>query len=295
MDERRHPPGSGPGWEESWAFDFVAGGGTVAGFVRLALRPGESRAWYWAYVVRPGRPVVVVRDHDVELPRGRELEVRGDGLWAQVICETPFDHWSAGLEASAVAIDDPARAWGDERGDPVALGLDLEWEMQAPPRTLVEPAYVQPAGVHGEVLVGPERLALDGTGWYTHSWGRPGWLDDQWWDVKGHLADGSATAAGAPGPAVTWSSALSAPAGATAGPAALDTRWGADGLPASADLTIGRPGTTGTSVVVTPQALAPVPLDGATKRHGVLVRALCSLGEGTGGGWGWSEWRQPGT
>ena len=133
MDEPRHPPGPEREWEESWSFDFVAGDGTLGGFVRLALRPGEGRAWYWAYLVGPGRPLVVVRDHDVELPRSRELEVRGDGLWAQVICETPFDHWSAGLEASAAAIDDPAEAWGAERGDPVALGLDLEWEMQAPP------------------------------------------------------------------------------------------------------------------------------------------------------------------
>jgi len=284
VDERRHQPGPETDWEESWSFDFAAGSGAVGGFVRLALHPTRRRAWYWAYLARPGRPVVVVRDHDVEAPRGRELEVRGDGLWAQVICETPFEHWSAGLEAFAVAIDDPARAWGDERGDPTALGLDLEWEMQAPPRPLPQPGYVQPAMVHGEVLVGAERLTLDGTGWYTHAWGPPVWRDPRWWALSAAFDDGAAVAARYPGWAGTWPAGEGSQEPEEAA-SSLDTTWRHDGLPDSGHLDLGDVG-----VGVVPLALAPVPLDGAGPHPGVLIRALCSFSIGDTHGWGWSEW-----
>jgi len=292
VDERRHRPGTEAGWEESWSFDFVTSDGGLGGFVRLALHPARRRAWYWAYLARPGRPVVVVRDHDIEVPRGRELEVRGDGLWAQVICETPFDHWSAGLEAFAVAIDDPARAWGDERGDPTALGLDLEWEMQAPARSLPQPGYVQPAAVHGEVLVGAERLAVDGgTGWYSHAWGPPVWRDRRWWALSASLDDGTAVVARSPGWTSTWRSqdgARSEPEEATG---SLDTTWRHDGLPDAAQLVVGD-----VEIGVVPVALAPVPLDVVGPNQGVLVRALCSFSIGDTGGWGWSEWlRAPDT
>jgi len=325
LEERRHAPGPERDWEESWSFDFVSDDGAVGGFVRLALHPARGRAWYWAYLARPGRPVVVVRDHDVEAPRSRELEVRGDGLWAQVICETPFEHWSAGLEAFAVAIDDPARAWGDERGDPTALGLDLEWEMQAPARSLPQAGYLQPADVHGEVLVGAERLPLDGTGWYTHTWGPPGWQEPGWWALTAGFDDHTAVAARSPGWASTWlpggGSKISAPVETAASPeidaspetdasletnVSLETRWRDDGLPESADLALGDVAALpmGSSVGVVPLALAPVPLDVAGRRHGVLVRALCSFtagptATGTGppatgpSGRGWSEWRRP--
>lgn len=289
MDERRHRPGSEDDWEESWSFDFVSGDGAFGGFVGLALHQSGQRAWYWAYLARPGRPVVVVRDHDVEPPRTRELEVRGDGLWAQVICETPFEHWSAGLEASAVAIDDPVRAWGDERGDPVGLGLDLEWEMQAPACALPQPGYVQPATVHGEVLVGADRLTLDGIGWYTHAWGAPRWRDPRWWSVGATFDDGTALASRSSGWASTWRSD-----GAGRGPGAgettgsLETQWRHDGLPGSALAVVGD-----AQMSVQPVAFAPVPLDGAGSLRRVLVRALCSFTRDGQAGWGWAEWRRP--
>src|SRR5207237_456868 len=82
-----------------------------------------------------------------------------DGLWAQPICETPHEHWTLGLEAFGVALDDPAVAYHGERGDRVALGLDLEWEAVAPAQASTGlPRYEQPCAVHGDVLVGDERL-----------------------------------------------------------------------------------------------------------------------------------------
>lgn len=140
--------------------DFADERGATAGFVRLAVpAPGDGGpAWFWAYVIVPGVGLVVVRDHDVPPPRrGAEeggLEIRADGLWAELTCEVADEHWTFGLEAFGVVLDDPlgapVDAFGGEIGERVAVGYDLEWET--------------PRLVHGEVLVGRARFAVDGGG-----------------------------------------------------------------------------------------------------------------------------------
>ena len=162
-----------------WLLDFVAGPGDgtaagIAGFVRLDLREAEPVAqpaaqpvvWYWAYLV--GIPdadgVLVVRDHEVLPPRRtdprRGLEIRADGLWAELTCETPREHWTFGLESFGVRLDAAGDALrpGGEVGERVAIGLDLEWEVGdgGPPAGIV----------HGDVLVGRARHAVDGRGWF---------------------------------------------------------------------------------------------------------------------------------
>jgi hypothetical protein len=194
-DERRHQPGPGADWEESWYFDFVVPDGSFGGFVRLGIRAGDGRAWWWTVLAGDRRLLVSVRDHDVDLPVGRSLEVRASGLWAQIITETPLEHWSVGLEAFGVALDDPDEAWRGERGDRVAVGFDVEWEATAAPGapTTREPdGYAQPCAVHGDVLVGDERLVIDARGWRAHRWG-----EYDWWSaaapmtIRGHLDDGT--------------------------------------------------------------------------------------------------------
>ncbi len=178
-DERAHGPTGDPDWEESWYFDFVSARAEVAGYARLALRPGERRAWWWSAVVGPDLPYVLVREHDVELPRVGTLEVRGPGLWAEPVCETPFEHWGLGLEAFAVGLEDPADAYADERGESIPLGFDLEWEPDAEPTVwglgVGHGRYGQSGSVHGEVLVGRRRLAITGTGTTEHTWGSQDW------------------------------------------------------------------------------------------------------------------------
>jgi hypothetical protein len=148
-----------------WLLDFVAGdpGEEIAGFVRLELREHEQIAWYWTYVVGfPGVDgVLVVRDHEVLLPR-QGLEIRADGLWAELTCETPREHWTFGLEAFGVRLEgtDGAREFlraDGEIGDRIAVGLDIEWEVgpDGPPRGIV----------HGDVLAGRASTAIDGVGW----------------------------------------------------------------------------------------------------------------------------------
>jgi hypothetical protein len=173
-DERAHAPSGDVAWEEAWHFDFAAGDGALGGYARLTLRPGEGRAWWWTAVVGEDVAFVLVREHEVAPPRLPSLEIRAAGLWAEPYCEAPFDHWSVGLEAMAVALDDPVEAYGRERGHPVPLGLDLGWE--ATGRPAPHPGgYGQPCEVHGEVLVGARRLAVAGTGARSHTWGLRDW------------------------------------------------------------------------------------------------------------------------
>jgi len=140
-----------------WLLDFASADDPIAGFVRLELR--TDIAWYWTYLV--GVPdvagVLVVRDHEVLLPR-QGLEIRADGLWAELTCETPREHWTFGLESFGVRLDSAADALrpGGEIGDRVAVGLDLEWEVA----TGGPPAGV----VHGDVLVGRARFEIDEPG-----------------------------------------------------------------------------------------------------------------------------------
>jgi hypothetical protein len=175
-DERRHEPGAERAWTEWWSLDYARDDG-FGGFVRCALFPNAKVAWFWAYVVVPGRPgPIVVRDHEVPLPRGDALELRAEGLWTEATCETPFEHWSYGLEAFAVHLDDPDDAYHGEIGERMPLGYDLEWEVDAP-RVAQPDRYAQDGIVHGEVLYGRERIPFHGRGVRSHGWGTDPWRD----------------------------------------------------------------------------------------------------------------------
>jgi hypothetical protein len=116
----------------------------------VALSVGDTRASYDARVELPHVGVVVVHDDDLAAPRGPLLMVRGEGIWAEFVCETAGEHWSFGLEAFGVRFDDAEEAASSDRGDRVAVGLDLEWET--------------PDHVYGDILIGVQRLEFDGTG-----------------------------------------------------------------------------------------------------------------------------------
>ncbi len=168
-DEGRHPPGDERLWGESWYYDFVTTDGATAGYVRVGLYPNLRTLWYWACLVRPtaAQPLVAVIDHDVPIPaEGGSVELRTEGLWADHIVETPLDHVTVGLEAFGVALDRPETAYGDLRGERTALGFDLEWETDRQ-LTFAYPLttrYEISCTVHGEVLVGDERLEIDAVG-----------------------------------------------------------------------------------------------------------------------------------
>jgi hypothetical protein len=214
-DEQPRPAGPEPFWADAWEIDFAAETpapeGWVGGFVRLTLLPNQGVAWWWTSLLTPR--LVAVRDHEVQLPRSG-LEVRGDGLWGELVCETPLEHWGVGLEAFGLAYDDLADAWGDEWGERLPVGLDLEWEATPSIGSLAlapadaggvpgDAGAVPPAGpgpgaggigyahpgrvhgeifrVHGEILVGPDRIPFSGTGFRSRA---SGVLD--WWSDRPH-------------------------------------------------------------------------------------------------------------
>lgn len=298
-DEGRHEPGPEDLWGESWYFDFAARDGSIGGYVRLGLYPNRRVAWWWAYIVGPDRPTVVVRDHEVALPASG-LDVRAEGLWGSLTCEEPHEHWTIGMEAFGVALDDPADAYAGERGDRVAAGLDLEWEATSP----VYPygfttRYEQACRVHGDVLVGDETIAVDGWGERDHSWGVRDWWVIPWTWTAGRFGDGSAFhAAGTQlGEQEVWRAGF-----VTAGDALVPverflvtTELGRADLPSSARFSV----TTAEhaadlELAVEPVAFGPIQLVDTSGRVGRFPRALCRFSAADGRtGWGWTEWNQP--
>jgi hypothetical protein len=210
-------------------------------------------------------------------------------------CETPDEHWSIGLEAFAVALDDPADAYRGERGDRVPLGFDLEWEAAAPVfRYSALTRYEQACSVHGEVLIGDERLDIHGSGQRDHSWGVRDWWAFPWCWTAGRLADDTAfhgVQVGPPDRPFFETGYVTAPGGenAVVSTVAVTTELGQGDLPRSASLRLGE-----LSLAVTPLAHAPVALDAPDGRRSRLPRALCRFQALDGrAGMGWTEWLQP--
>jgi len=165
-DERRHR-----GVDERWWFDFADPAGRSGGYACLLFRAAEGVAWWWSAFVADGRPLLMFRADDVALP-SRGTAVRGRGIWASLICESPLEHWSLGLESFGVELDDPAVALADERGDVVPFGLDLEWEATgAAAPAAGRSGYGQWCDVHGEVLIGEDRVEIACGGHRSHTWG----------------------------------------------------------------------------------------------------------------------------
>jgi hypothetical protein len=139
----------------TWSLEFTDDQG-ISGSLTLTVRTGGAQrlASFLAQVVVPDLGVVVVRDDAVPPPqRDDVVVVRAEGLWAELLCETPGEHWSVGLEAFGVRFDDEAEAATSDRGERIPVGFDLEWET--------------PDRVVGEILVGRARYELTARGAFT--------------------------------------------------------------------------------------------------------------------------------
>lgn len=191
--ERRHEPDDDRYWNESWYLDFVSDDGTLGGYVRTGFYPNLDVCWYWACLVREGRPLVTVIDHEVPIPVGPSIGLRHGGLWADYVVEQAWERVSIGLEAQALEVADPTDTYGDLRGDPTPLGFELEWDTQGAPYPfpLDITRYEVPCRVEGEILVGDERIDFQGSGQRDHSWGvRDWWVMSHHW-CQGALEDGT--------------------------------------------------------------------------------------------------------
>jgi len=221
MDERPH--GAAGAQVERWSLAFVDPGGWAA---RVATTVASGVAAVSVLFLRRDAGPVVVRD-EIGV-RGEPFELRGDGLWLNQHCETPFEHWTYGLEAFAVALDRPQDAWDGELGIRVPIGWDLDWERSAAPCDLGS-GYVQPGIVHGELLFGDETIPCDGFGVRTHHWGEVVPDGGLWW----HDAEGDTHVVG--DRAVRWSTDDPEVVTVRGYDSMVDTR----GFPSRVDLTLG--------------------------------------------------------
>jgi hypothetical protein len=294
-DERPHvPDGTTAWWWETWHLDVASENG-VGLAVRLACSPTLGVAWWWTHLVSPDLlGPVVVRDHEVGLPR-QGLTVRADGLWGELWCESPLEHWTYGLEAFGVRLDDPADSLRGEIGERMPIGLDIEWEadpdVREPRQLRVNDdvdGYEQFGVAYGEVLLGRSRFTLDGTARRSHTWGsarldrpvRAGWLHSptltaSFAATDGDRVDGCVSASGAtPEPISSVRS---------------ETHRRADGLPVAARHVIdGR-----TEIDVEVLGLVAVPISGLDGHGAVLARALCRYEVAGATLNGWSSWLDP--
>jgi hypothetical protein len=124
--------------------------GGVDGAVRVDVL--DDHAAYWMYVDLGAEGFVTIRHDEVALPRGRLFELRADGLWAELVCEVPGEHWTFGLEAFGLRHESRDVARTADVGERVPVGFDLEWDE---------------GSVVGEVLVGRRRFPVDGRGSFT--------------------------------------------------------------------------------------------------------------------------------
>lgn len=193
-DEGRHLPGTDLLWGESWYHDFAAADGSYGGYLRLGLYPNQQIAWYWVYLVRRGRPLVLIKDHAVPGPTAMEgpVEVASERVRGTWTPEHPLRTYRITTEGTGIALADPAAAFHDEQGPEVAVSLDLTWEgVAAPFPYSATTRFEQSARVSGEMTIDGERIEVHCPGQRDHSWGVRDWWAFPWVWCSGRLDDGT--------------------------------------------------------------------------------------------------------
>jgi len=294
-DEGLHQPGTGQLWNESYYYDFAAADGSVGGYFRLGLYPNWDRAWYWACLVRPGLPAIVVADNRIPLASVHGSAVRTAAINAAQQLSDPLEVAAVRLAATGAALTEPAAAYRDlAAAAPVRLAADLTWVTAGgvyPYKELSR--YEIPCRVSGTVTVDGEPMAIDAAGERDHSWGDRDWWQVSWLWTSGRLDDGSAVhgmQANIGFPAA-WPAFGVPPGGELRHLAgfAAQTEFGADGFPLRSRLLV-----PGAAMTAEPVAFGPVAMTAPDGRLSRFPRALCRLMADDGRtGYGWTEWNQP--
>jgi hypothetical protein len=135
----------------------------VSGLVRTELDLDRDLARA-TVVLRPATGVTVAMIADELALPAPGSALRGPGVWLELICEAPLEHWTVGLEAFGVTVEDTERVRPDTRGDPTPIGLDLDLDTTLAGWSERNGAIRVPVRVRGEVLIGPDRYEIDGPG-----------------------------------------------------------------------------------------------------------------------------------
>ncbi|MFZ4515927.1 MAG: hypothetical protein ACOYN3_06410 [Acidimicrobiia bacterium] len=182
-DESAH---SREGWDdarvETWTLTF-GNAEECAGRIATTFLADQVRLS--VVLLHPHYGPLIVRD---AIPRRSDtLELRADGVWMNQWCETPFTHWTYGLEAFGVELEDARDTWHGERGHRIPIGLDLECEHHVAALDAGS-GYVQPGHIDGEVLIGEDRMPVVTYGLRTHWWNASDDEQSLWWhNVEGDV------------------------------------------------------------------------------------------------------------
>jgi hypothetical protein len=155
---------------EQWQFDFWSPEHDLGGWTHFTYDQSSRKGWYVTALIGVDRQLVLVVDPKIPIPQLTQyLEFRAEGIWAQHVCETPLEHWTIGLEAFGVTLENVEDAMGNQWGKRTGVGLDLEWERIDDPQS-VGSGFRQRCSVSGEVLIDEEVIDLNAQGWRTRSW-----------------------------------------------------------------------------------------------------------------------------
>jgi hypothetical protein len=199
-DEGRHLPGTEELWGESWYHDWAASDGSYGGYLRLGLYPNQKVVWYWVALVREGKPLVLLVDHEVPAPpmpadpaADPTVKVTSDTVRATWSPVEPLWKYNITTDGTGIALADPAdELRGARRGPDVPISLDLTWQGVAPafPYAMTT-RFEQSAWVEGTVTIGDERIDVHCPGQRDHSWGVRDWWLFGWQWCSGRLDDGT--------------------------------------------------------------------------------------------------------
>ena len=90
-------------------------------------------------------------------------------MWAEHICESPFEQWTVTNETFAAALDDPNEAFGLAYGTPTAIAFDLEW-YATEPAIAIEGGYAQNGETYAVIELGTGSIERVFQGSRTHRW-----------------------------------------------------------------------------------------------------------------------------
>lgn len=169
-DEREHPDVA----VEAWWFWGAAAGQGAGVFIGLELR--GRRYDYWAGLIRVDEPYLYVEELD-GADRRDGLEIKPAQMWADAVCDVPFQQWSIGNEAHGVLLDDPGEAWRRAYGTLVPVTFDIEWYGAGEPSPIVpsptSSGYRQAGEVDVQIELTSGVLSFAGVGERVHVWGAP--------------------------------------------------------------------------------------------------------------------------
>jgi hypothetical protein len=294
-DEARHVAGSEELWGESWYLDFAASDTSYGGYVRLGLYPNLGRSWLWVYLVGRDSPLVAVCDHTLPCPDGDTLRITANGLHVEVDTPQPLERCRVVAEGTGGRLDDPARAFHGEQGDPVQVRVELDWHSRGPAFAYeATTRYEQSAWVTGQFTIGGETITVDCAGQRDHSWGVRDWWLFPWNWTAGHLDDGTffhAARSMLSGAELFQEGYVIPPAGEQERVDGVECEVSLDAeqLPESARQRIGP-----LRFTTDPVAHAPVLLVADDGRESRFPRAMCRFTTDDGRtGTGWTEYNWP--